>query len=88
MYNRLINSYEKECKAKGRMTLEEANKYWQYFVEEYYHQQAHSGIAEYYVKHELEGARRWNHASAGIHPGFCPASIHGCRCCRERFSPP
>lgn len=49
VYNRLINSYEKECKAKGRMTLEEANRYWQYFVEEYYHQKPHGGIAEYYV---------------------------------------
>lgn len=54
VYNRLINSYEKECKAKGRMTLEEANRYWQYFVEEYYHQKPHSGIAEYYVSMEQE----------------------------------
>lgn len=53
-YNRLINSFEKECKAKGRMTLEEANKYWQYFVEEYYHQKPHDGIAEYYVSMDWE----------------------------------
>ena len=52
VYNRLINSYEKECKAKGKMTLEEANRYWQYFVEEYYHRKPHSGIAEYYVSME------------------------------------
>lgn len=62
VYNRLINSYEKECKAKGRMTLEEANKYWQYFVEEYYHQQAHSGIAEYYV------SMNWEVPEGGITP--------------------
>ena len=36
------------------MTLEEANQYWQYFVEEYYHQKPHSGIAEYYVSMEQE----------------------------------
>lgn len=54
VYNRLINSYEKECKAKGKMTLEEANRYWQYFVEEYYHQKPHEGIAEYYVSMEQE----------------------------------
>lgn len=53
-YNRLINSFEKECNAKGRMTLEEANKYWQYFVEEYYHQKPHDGIAEYYVSMDWE----------------------------------
>ena len=53
-YNRLINSFEKECKAKGRMTLEEANKYWQYFVEEYYHQKPHDGIAEYYISMDWE----------------------------------
>ena len=53
-YNRLINSFEKECKAKGRMTLEEANKYWQYFVEEYYHQKPHDGIVEYYISMDWE----------------------------------
>lgn len=61
-YNRLINSFEKECKAKGRMTLEEANKYWQYFVEEYYHQKPHDGIAEYYVSMD------WKVPHGGITP--------------------
>ena len=61
-YNRLINSFEKECKAKGRMTLEEANKYWQYFVEEYYHQKPHDGIAEYYVSMD------WKVPDGGITP--------------------
>ena len=48
VYNRLINSYMVECKAKKVRTLEDANRYWQYFVEEYYHTKSHSGIAEYY----------------------------------------
>ena len=62
VYNRLINSFENECKAKGKMTLEEANKYWQYFVEEYYHQKPHAGIAEYYE------SMNWNVPETGITP--------------------
>lgn len=62
VYNRLINSFEKECKAKGRMTLEEANKYWEYFVEEYYHQKPHDGIFEYYV------SMNWEVPKGGITP--------------------
>lgn len=48
VYNRLINAYIAECKAQKVKTLEEANKYWELFVEEYYHDKAHEGIAEYY----------------------------------------
>ena len=48
VYNRLINSYLAECKAKKVRTLEDANKYWNLFVEEYYHNKPHEGIAEYY----------------------------------------
>ena len=48
VYNRLINAYIAECKAQKVKTLEEANKYWDLFVEEYYHDKAHEGIAEYY----------------------------------------
>ena len=62
VYNRLINSFEAECKAKGRMTIEEANQYWQYFIEEYYHQKAHGGIAEYYV------SMNWEVPEGGITP--------------------
>lgn len=47
-YNRLINAYIAECKAQKVKTLEEANRYWELFVEEYYHDKAHEGIAEYY----------------------------------------
>ena len=48
VYNRLINAYIAECKAQKVKTLEEANRYWELFVEEYYHDKAHEGIAEYY----------------------------------------
>lgn len=48
VYNRLINAYIAECKAQKVKTLEEANKYWDLFVEEYYHDKVHEGIAEYY----------------------------------------
>ncbi len=48
VYNRLINSYIAECKAQKVKTLEEANRYWELFVEDYYHDKPHEGIAEYY----------------------------------------
>ena len=62
VYNRLINSFEAECRAKGRMTLADANRYWEYFVEEYYHQKPHEGIAEYYVSMD------WTVPEGGITP--------------------
>ena len=48
VFNRLINAYIAECKAQKVKTLAEANKYWDLFVEEYYHDKAHEGITEYY----------------------------------------
>ena len=48
VYNRLINSYIAECKAEKIRTLEEANLFWDLFVDEYYHDKPHEGIAEYY----------------------------------------
>ena len=62
VYNRLINSFEAECKAKGTMTIEDANRYWQYFVEEYYHQKPHGGISEYYT------SMNWEVPEGGITP--------------------
>ena len=54
VYNRLINSYIDECKAQKIRTLEEANIFWDLFVEEYYHDKAHEGIAEYYQSKGVE----------------------------------
>ena len=62
VYNRLINSFEAECKLKKPMTLEDANRYWQYFVMEYYHQKPHEGIAEYYI------SMGWEVPEGGITP--------------------
>ena len=54
VYNRLINAYIAECRAQKVKTLEEANKYWELFVEEYYHDKAHEGIVEYYQSKGVE----------------------------------
>lgn len=48
VFNRLVNSYISECRAQKIRTLEEANTFWDLFVEEYYHKKPHEGIAEYY----------------------------------------
>lgn len=49
VFNRLVNSYIAECKAQKVKTLEEARKYWDLYVEEYYHDKTHEGIREYYM---------------------------------------
>lgn len=53
-FNGLIDSYIRECRAQKVETLEEAQRYWDLFVEEYYHDKPHEGIREYY---ESKGIR-------------------------------
>lgn len=48
VFNRFVNSFMAECKAKKVSTLEELNKMWEIWVEAYYHQKPHAGIREYY----------------------------------------
>lgn len=54
VYNRLINSYIAECRAQKVKTLEEARRWWNLFVEDYYHDKPHEGIREYYQSHGVE----------------------------------
>ena len=53
-FNRLVDSYIQECRAQKVETLEDARRYWDLFVEEYYHDKPHEGIREYY---ESKGIR-------------------------------
>ena len=47
-FHQVVDSYLAEAKAKKIHTLEELNRYWQIYLEEYYNQKPHDGIREYY----------------------------------------
>lgn len=43
-----MDDFIRESKLKNIRTLEELNRLWAVYLEEYYHKQKHAGIAEYY----------------------------------------
>lgn len=47
-FHQVVDSFLAEAKAKKIRTLEELNRYWDIYLEEYYHQKPHDGIREYY----------------------------------------
>ena len=61
-YNRFVDAFLREVKAKSVRTMEELNRLWHLWVEEYYHNKPHSGIAEYYR------SQGWEVPSDGITP--------------------
>lgn len=48
VFNRSVNAFLAEAKAQKIKTLEELNLFWNVWLEEYYHNKPHDGIAEYY----------------------------------------
>ena len=44
----MVDAFLREAKIHKIKTLEELNRYWSIYLEEYYHNDAHDGIAEYY----------------------------------------
>lgn len=53
VFNKFVDSFIAEVKAQKVKTLEELNRYWQLWVEEYYHNKPHAGIREYYVSQNV-----------------------------------
>lgn len=49
----MVDDFIAEAKAKKVRTLEELNRYWTYYLEEYYQVQPHDGIKEYYESRGL-----------------------------------
>ena len=47
-FHQVCDAFLAEAKAKKISTLDELNRYWGIFVEEYYHKEPHGGIREYY----------------------------------------
>jgi transposase InsO family protein len=50
-FHQVVDSFLAEARAKKIRTLEELNRYWSYFLEEYYQKASHNGIREYYESH-------------------------------------
>ena len=47
-FHQVVDAYLREAKAHKIKTLEELNRHWSNYLEEYYHKTAHDGIKEYY----------------------------------------
>ena len=48
VFNRFVNAFLAEAKAQKIKTLEDLNHFFDIWLEEYYHNKPHDGIAEYY----------------------------------------
>lgn len=47
-FHQVVDDFIRESKLKNIRTMEELNRLWAVYLEEYYHKQKHAGIAEYY----------------------------------------
>ena len=47
-FHQVVDTYVAEARAKKIRTLEDLNRYWTIFLEEYYQKDSHDGIREYY----------------------------------------
>ncbi len=47
-FHQVVDAFNREAKLKNIRTLDELNKWWGIFLEEYYHNKPHDGIREYY----------------------------------------
>lgn len=47
-FHQVVDAYLSEAKARKIKSLEELNRLWSIFLDEYYHKKPHEGISEYY----------------------------------------
>ena len=47
-FHQVVDTFNREAQLKNIRSLEELNRLWTVFLEEYYHKKPHEGIAEYY----------------------------------------
>lgn len=47
-FHQVVDTFIAEVKLKKPMEIAELNRYWQIFLDEYYHKKPHDGIKEYY----------------------------------------
>ena len=79
-YNSFVDAFLREARAKKIITLEELNRMWHLWVDEYYHNKPHGGLAEYYR------SQGWEVPQGGISPlqecpyaGQCQYKVSGTR---------
>lgn len=72
-FHQVVDSYLREAKIHKIKTLEELNRYWSIYLEEYYHKDAHDGIREYYEsldtdvpKEGISPLQEWNRDSRAL----------------------
>lgn len=53
-FHRIVSQFLDEAKAKKIQTLSELNRYWTIYLEEFYQNDPHEGIREYYESHGIE----------------------------------
>lgn len=47
-FHQVVDDFIREVRLKNIRTLDELNRFWAIYLDEYYHKQKHAGIAEYY----------------------------------------
>ncbi len=69
-FHQVVDAFIREVKLKKVRTLEELNRYWDLFLEEYYQKMPHDGIKEYYLSlgsdvppQGISPAQEWNRDS-------------------------
>lgn len=79
-FHQVADAYLREAKVHKIRTLEELNRHWSNYLEEYYHKTAHDGIREYYESLDVavpaEGItplQEWNRDSRPL--TFLDASV-------------
>lgn len=79
-FHQVVDAFLREAKAHKVKTLEEFNRHWSNYLEEYYHKKGHDGIREYYeslgVAVPAEGItplQEWNRDSRPL--TFLDASV-------------
>lgn len=72
-FHQVVDSFLREAKTHKIRTLEELNRHWSNYLEEYYHKKGHDGIREYYeslgVSVPAEGItplQEWNRDSRAL----------------------
>lgn len=61
-FNKDVDVFLREAKAKKIKTLEDLNRSWHSWIDEYYHNRPNDGIKEYYV------SQGWDYPEEGISP--------------------
>ena len=81
-FHQVVDGFLNEAKARKVRTLEELNRLWAIYLDEYYHKTPHSGIAEYYKSigadipaEGISPEQEWNRDSRALK--FLDAGIVG-----------